>query len=178
MWTAPITIAAPAAEPIELAAAKEFLRIDLSDTSFDAELVLAIAGIRDEVERITGTRLVEQTLQLGADTFADLLRLPIGPVLRVTEIAYEDRSGAMQIIDPVTYELTGADLDRGLRTRVGQSWPSDARPAAGAIRVTVVVGYEVLPPSIAIPLLRAVKAEFEGTAIALEPMLVNCRIWL
>jgi len=182
MWASAVTVAGPEAEPVSLEAAKEFLRIDADDDSFDAELTMTIAGVRDDVERITSTRLITQTVQLAADEFADLLQLPIGPVQEVVSIAYDDLAGAEHVLAPARYELVGAGLVRGVRCTVGNDWPNDLRRATGTIRVTLKVGHgdgaEDLPQSLYVAMLRAVKAEFEGTPIALAAMLDNHRIWL
>jgi len=182
MWSSAVTVSGPEAEPVPLDVAKEFLRIDADDDTHDTTLEITIAGVRDDVERLTGTRLITQDVVVAADDFSDLRHLPIGPIEAIASIVYDDVEGAEQTIDPQRYELFGGGLQHGIRTRAGQGWPQDVRRAAGAIRVTATVGYgpteHDIPQGLYLTLLRAVKAGFEGQPFALELMLSNYRIWL
>lgn len=181
MWASPITVAAPAVEPVDLASAKEFLRIDADDTSFDVELASTIAGVRSEIERISSTRLITQTVELIADSFADLAHLPIGPAQSIVSIEYQDAVGAPQAIAPADVELTGACLEQGMCPVAGKTWPSGA-VRARSIRITIAVGYgddrAAVPEDLIITLLRGIRAMFDDYAIDLAPMLTNHRIWL
>lgn len=182
MWAPAITIDAPAAEPLELAAVKEFLRIDADDTTFDTELIGYIAGVRDDAEAISGTRLITQTVELRADSFADLLRLPIGPVQSVTGFTYLDAAGVEQtLVAGADFELFGAVLQQGLRPVFGATWPAGAMRASSIV-IDAVVGYGPtgadLPQSLYIALLRAVRGLRDDKPISLEHLLNNHRIWL
>lgn len=182
MWAAAVTTVAPVAEPVTLVAAKEFCRIDADDDTFDTELTALIAGVRDDVESFTGTRLIDQTVELRADSFADIIRFPIGPVSAVSELHFTDAAGDEQTLSAETdFELFGAGLASGLRPKFGRTWPAGAI-RAGAVRCVVQVGYGAsgpdLPPSLYAVLLRAIRAEFDGKALPLEQLLDNHRIWL
>jgi len=178
-WSAAVTITPPAAEPIDTETAKVFLRIDGDDQ--DAEIAVYVAGARAEVERVTSTRLIEQTVELSADSFADLDHLPIGPVISVTSVAFRDSAGAPTTIDSAVYERFGAGLENGIRPVPGATWPG-AGTMKGAITVRLVVGYgasiDALPADLVLALYKVLRAEAEGTPAALDEQLVNHRIWL
>jgi len=180
MWQLPITVTPAAAEPILLADAKEYLRIDAGDTGFDSELAVHISSARERAEVTTGTRLITQVVEVRADSFADLAHLPIGPVQTLDEIRYLDSAGAEQLLDPLLYELQGAELNRAVAPAIGTSWPS-AYVRAGAVRVVLTVGYgddgAAVPPAIMIAMLREIRAVFDDTSFDIEPLLRSFRIW-
>lgn len=181
MWTPAVTITPPTAEPITLAAAKEFLRLDAEDDGFDSEVDEYIADVRDEAERISSTRLISQTVEVGCSCFADLASLPIGPVASVTSVKYLDTAGVEQTLSGSAYELFGAGLAKGVRLTVGSSWPA-LRPCVGAVRVRLAVGYGAggsdLPPTVRVALLRALRGRFDDKSVDLGLLLTNDRIWL
>lgn len=191
-WSSAITVAEPIKEPISVDQAKEFVSIDSDVGEFDALLASFIEAARSHVEAVTGTRLVEQTIELLADEWSDLTTLPIGPVMDVVSIGYDDPQGVGQTLDANAYELTGAGFERGIRTKVGYRWPSGIRRATGAIRVRLTVGYGSLPAPIKAALLLMVSDQFAfresgvvGTVTAemkssmrVDALLGNYRIWL
>ncbi len=191
-WSAAVTTAAPAAEPITVDQAKEFVSIDAGEAEFDTLLTSFIAAARGYLQSVTGTRLVEQTVELQADSWSDLAHLPIGPVTDIVSIKYDDFDGVEQTIADTVYELAGAGLERGIRLRVGQTWPTDKRGVSGAIRVSLTVGYDTLPPELETALLVMVSDQFAfresgviGTVAAavkssmqVDGLIANHRIWL
>lgn len=191
-WSAAVTTAAPAAEPITLDQAKEFVSIDPAEDEFDTLLTGFIAAARGHLQSVTGTRLVEQTVELQADSWTDLAHLPIGPVSAVASIAYDDAEGAEQAVAGTVYELTGSGLSRGIRLQVDQSWPTDKRQATGSIRVTLTVGYETVPPELETALLLMVSDQFAfresgavgmtaasiRSSMSIDALTANHRIWL
>lgn len=191
-WSSAVLIAEPGEEPISVDQAKEFVSIDADVEEFDALLSSFIEAARGHVEAVTSTRLVEQTIELQADEWSDLLALPIGPVSEVVSISYEDALGVAQSVDANAYELTGAGLARGIRTKVGHGWPHGIRHAVGVIRVRLTVGYESLPAPIKAALLLMVSDQFAfresgvvgastsdmKSSMQVNALLGNHRIWL
>ncbi|WP_370189258.1 hypothetical protein [Qipengyuania sp.] len=191
-WSAAVTTVEPAEEPITLDQVKEFVSIDATEAEFDTLLGGFIAAARGHLQAITGTRLVVQTVELQADSWSDLLCLPIGPVSDVVSVKYDDVDGVEQTIADTVYELTGAGLARGIRTKVGEGWPNSVRSVSGAIRVALTVGYDTLPPELETALLLMVSDQFAfresgvvGMAAAtikssmqLDGLIMNHRIWL
>lgn len=177
MWLPPVTTVAPAAEPVSLAEAKQYLRIDAAD--LDIEVGGFIKAARAQIEAITSTRLITQTVELRASGFCDLDQLPIGPVQAVTAISYIDPQGAVQAL--AGYELFGAGLSWGIRPALNTAWPS-ARAGRGVIMVTARVGYgatgEDLPQGVKYAHLGLIRAMSDRTGADVDHWLVNHRIWL
>lgn len=181
MWSAPTVTAEPATTPIDLAAAKEFLRIEADDTTFDVELQVLVGDAIGHVEAVTSTRAITQTVQIAADSFADLAALPIGPVREIVSVSYTGTDGIAVTFDGAAIELFGMGLAMGIRPVFGTAWPMPAR-REGVITVTLVVGYGddagAVPAVIIATMLRLVKAGFDGKPFDPQPALVNDRIWL
>lgn len=183
MWAKPVTIVAPAEEPISLAQAKQFLRLDEDEVGFDDELALHVAGARGRVESVTGTRLIHQTVQIRADSFSDLDLLPIGPIASLIDISYVDTAGDVQSLDLDTVEIFGDELEMGIRP-VSGTWSSLVSPhfRGGRVTVRAIVGYgadgDAIPASVRTGLLLQVRALFDDTIVDLDPWIVNDRIWL
>lgn len=191
-WSSAVTVAEPTEEPVSIEQVKEFVSIEADVDEFDALLGSFIEAARGHVEAVTGTRLVEQTIDLLADEWSDLATLPIAPIMDIVSIGYDDAQGVGQTLDPDGYELTGAGFERGIRTKVGHGWPHGIRRAAGAIRVRLTVGYRSLPAPIKAALLLMVSDQFAfresgvmGTvtsemksSMRVDALLGNYRIWL
>ncbi|MCZ4341522.1 head-tail connector protein [Sphingomonadaceae bacterium G21617-S1] len=138
MWYPAFTTGAPTGEVVDLESAKLFLRVDGDDE--DSFIAGAIAAAIQHVESYTGTRLLEQTVELRAGAFADLNHLPIGPIRSISAITYLDFQGVAQTMAPERYSLCGAGLERGIRPAFAVTWPSTWR-VADALTVTAIVGY-------------------------------------
>ena len=191
-WSPAITVAEPIGEPISVDQAKEFVSIEADVSEFDLLLGSFIEAARGQVEAVTGTRLVGQTIELLADEWRDLLALPIGPASDIVSISYDDVHGNGQTLDAAVYELTGAGLARGIRPKVGHGWPTGLRRSGGVIRVRLTVGYATLPPSIKAALLLMVSDQFAfresgivgaatsdvKSSMRVDMLLANYRIWL
>lgn len=190
MWAPAITTTEPPpAEPVSLDEAKGFVVVETD--ADDVLLGMLIAGARKHVEDVTGTRLAVQTLELHADSFADLARLPTGPITAVSKVVYDDVTGVEQTIDAADYELFGAGLDRGIRPAFGKTWPVGAL-RVGAVRVTATAGYANLPVPLKLAMLLVIgdfyanretvsvgqSAQAIPTSVRLDDMLANYRIWL
>ena len=191
MWSAPVTIAGPLAEPVSLAQAKAFVSVDAEETTFDGQLGAFVMAAREQLEVVTGVRVAPVTLELGARCWGDLARLPVGPVTAVTGIVWDDTAGTAQVLDPAAYELCGAGLSRGIRRKVGASWPGGVRPVEGAIRVTVEAGFEPIPGPLWTAILLMVGDLFAHretavvgtvsakvlTSMQVDHLIANYRIW-
>tara|TARA_B110001454_G_scaffold166361_1_gene156219 strand:+ start:110 stop:658 length:549 start_codon:yes stop_codon:yes gene_type:complete len=181
MWLSPVTTTAPEAEPVDLAKAKQYLRIDAGDESFDDEVETFIAASRAEIEQICNTRMITQDVLLATSSFSDLEHLPIGPVQEIVSIEYLDAAGDEQLLAAENYELVPGVLDAQIIKVPGFVWPVIA-DRADAVRVTAKVGYgdagTDVPRDLYFVILQAIRAKFDGREIALEHMLVNHRIWL
>ena len=79
-------LAGPAEEPVSLAEARAFLRVD--DTAEDGLITTLIGAARLHVEGVTGRALLAQSWRVVLDAWPDdrQVRLPVTPFMAVTEI--------------------------------------------------------------------------------------------
>lgn len=91
-------LAGPAEEPVSLAEAKAFLRLD--STSEDALVTTLIAAARLHVEGTTGRALVRQGWRAVLDAWPAerVVRLPVAPLLELTEIRVFDEQDDEHVI--------------------------------------------------------------------------------
>lgn len=132
------TLVAPATEPVTVAEAKAWLRIDGSDD--DASIAGLIAAARARIERATGRLMVEQTVELRLPAFSAALVLPRSPVSEIMSVKYVDEAGELQTLDADTYIADLADEAPSITPAYGLTWPS-TRVQAGAVIITAVCGY-------------------------------------
>lgn len=130
----------PSGEPVTLAAAKVWCRVDADDRARDAELAALVADARDHCESATGLQLVSAAWRLSLDCWGDggVIRLPRAPLQAVTSVTYTDTTGASQALSASAYQ---ADTARGvIAPAYGYTWPA-ARDDLGAVRVDFVSGF-------------------------------------
>jgi uncharacterized phiE125 gp8 family phage protein len=129
----------PVNEPVSLALAKEWLRVDTGDTSQDNILAVTIAAARQAVEDYLNRALITQTLtwvMAGFDTRAPIW-LPRIKASSITSITTHDgKVGAADtLVSSADYELVeGTKI-----IRRGSGWT--AGQAEAAATVVYVAGY-------------------------------------
>lgn len=86
-------LAGPAEEPVSLAEAKAFLKVD--GDAEDALITTLIGAARLHVEGVTGKALLAQSWRIVLDDWPEggVVKLPVSPLISVTEIAATDESG-------------------------------------------------------------------------------------
>jgi len=96
----------PAAEPVTLAEAKAFLKLDSGDE--DALVSTLVTAARLHVEGATGRALISQSWRLVLDRWpvSRTIRLAVGPLIGLTAITAYDEDG-----EPETLPLTGVLWD-------------------------------------------------------------------
>lgn len=163
MWYPP-KVVTPPTDPISVEDAKRQCVVlhDDDDGLFEGY----IAAARDYVEKYTGTPLAPQTVEIKCDSFADMARLPVAPVLSVA-ISYIDTAGEEQTLTDDLYELRADGLDASAIPAYGKQWPV---PRHGSrITVTADVGYEQLPASIRHAMLLWISDAYEQRENAATP---------
>lgn len=102
-------LAGPQLEPISVAEAKLFLRID--DDAENEVIAALITTARLHVERLTRRIVIEQTWRFYLDDLPEscLVELGIGPVRDVLQVIAYDREGEPTMVSPEDYvvDLTG-----------------------------------------------------------------------
>lgn len=133
-------ITAPSVEPISLAQAKAWLRVDDDITDQDAVITMLIKSMREYAENLTGRTFVQRTLELTLPHFPHVIELPNPPLISVTHIKYYDTDGALQTLDSSVYEVDSYREPGLVRPAYLQSWES-TRYVFNAVQVRYEAGY-------------------------------------
>lgn len=91
-------IAGPASEPISLAEAKAYLRID--DAAEDGLIGTLISAARMHVESLTGKALLEQSWRVVLDAWPKdrMVKLPVAPLVSLTSVtAFDEQDDAVAV---------------------------------------------------------------------------------
>jgi len=149
-WEFNYEITTPAAtDPVSLATAKAFARIDdtgdaTADTENDTIVTELITAATNVFEGQTGRALVLQTWTAWLDCSPQsyVLQLNKGRIDSITSIKGYDQEGNATTLDSSAYEL---DSDNGRVGLVGSNtWPSSTR-GFKAFAVEYVAGYNTIP---------------------------------
>lgn len=136
-------LAGPATEPVSLAEAKAFLRID--DTAEDGLITTLIGAARLHVEGITGKALLAQSWRIVLDDWPEngAVRLPVTPMIAVTAITATDTNGATHDLALEQFLL---DAGRLIVPRVVVGMP--ALQERQGIEIDYVAGYGAEPEDV------------------------------
>lgn len=132
-------VTAPVAEPVTLAEAKAWCKVDHSDD--DALITSLNVAARDRLEHETRRQFVTATWRLTLPRFSGPIRLPKPPFQSASSITYVDPAGATQTVTASWY-TAAADPDGGLIV-LGEnySWPDVLPNRVDAVTVQFVAGY-------------------------------------
>ena len=167
--TRPLLLAGPAVEPVSLAEAKAWLKIDGAD---EDDLVGAlVTSARLVVEGATRRMLITQSWRLVRDDWprGPALDLPLAPLRAIDAISVIDSAGVARTLAPASYRID-ANADSA-RLCFNETPPAPGR--AGGIEIDVTVGYGAAPASVPAPLRQAILALaarwFENRGDAMAP---------
>lgn len=175
-------VTAPAAEPLSLADAKSFLRVEHGDD--DAVITALIAAARSHVEAMTRCALITQTWRLVLDRWPDGGRIAprIGPLRTVAAVRVFTAAGEASEIDP---EIFAIDAAAGALAAPAWSLPVPGRSRAG-IELDLEVGYGTASdvPQRLLQAIRMLVAHWYenrgliaiGSSVAMMPASVNAMI--
>jgi len=149
----PLALTPPAAEPVSLSEAKEFLRLDQSDE--DDLIVTLVTAARLMIEAACGRMLVDQTWRILLDRWPDdnEIRLPLSPVSAIMAARVYDAAGMAQPVPAGALSLD-AQADPPLIRIVG-AVPAIGR-ARSAIEIDIVAGYGAVATAVPALLRQAV----------------------
>ncbi len=150
-----ILLSGPAAEPITLAEAKTYLRIDHDDE--DGEITALIAAARAQIENTTCRALITQGWRITRDTWpidGRLVLMP-APVQTLTAARIVRLDNSAQDIDVNLFTLDGAAAPAILGFCPG-ALPVSDRPVAG-IELDIAAGYGDAADDVPSPLRQAIK---------------------
>ncbi len=144
----------PAVEPLTLAEAKSWLRLETTDE--DATVAALIPAARQAVEAASGRRLISQGWRITLDAWPEttVVRLPLAPLAAVTVVRVLAADGTATVLATSAY---GADLAGSPpRLLLLAPPPPPGRIAAG-IEIDVTAGYGPLATDVPAPLRQAVR---------------------
>lgn len=148
-----ILLTAPAVEPLSLAEAKAFLRVEHGDD--DDVIAALIAGARLYVEGQTRRALVTQTWRLVRDAWPQRGRIGVRPApLRTLDaVRVYDSATTAQAVDVAAFVVDAAG---GSLTFAPWALPHPLRSAAG-IELDVTCGYGDAATDVPEPLRQAIR---------------------
>jgi len=140
-WSAATVTVSAADLPVTVATVKERCGIDTAHD--DAILQMMIEEVVAVVEQTCNLSVSQKTLVAQCDGWADLERLPDGPVKPGSKpiITYTLPDGEEAVLDPATYRLKSDGLNARLVPLT--SWPQAHRGAP--VTITYEVGFAELP---------------------------------
>jgi uncharacterized phiE125 gp8 family phage protein len=143
----------PAVEPLSLAEAKRFLRIDHGDD--DALVQSLIKAARQRIEARTGRALIAQDWRIVTDAWPSggRLALPVLPARAVAAVRVIDWLGAAQAFSPPVYNLV-AGTEPPVLDASALPQPGKARDG---IEIDVAAGYGPSAADVPEPLRQAMR---------------------
>jgi uncharacterized phiE125 gp8 family phage protein len=150
-----ILLTPPAVEPVALADAKAYLRVEHSDD--DAVISALIAGARSHVEAQTRRALITQSWRLVRDTWPGDGRIAVvpSPLRQITAARVYRLDGSTQTLDLQAF-VSDLSATPSIISFLSWSLPVPGRPVAG-IEIDVEVGYGNAPSNAPEPLWQAIK---------------------
>ncbi len=149
----PVLINGPALEPVTLAEAKAWLRVDVND---EDDLISAlITSARLIVESTARRMLLTQTWRLVMDAWPEggVVKIPFSPFQALNAVRVYDINNVAQLVAPASYVLTPSPYGARL-VFIGMA-PVPGRPFAG-IEIDIVLGFGDAAGTVAAPLRRAI----------------------
>ncbi len=149
----PLALTPPALEPVSLAQARDFLRLDA--TTEDELLATLITAARLLIEASAGRMLIAQHWRVVLDRWpiGGQIRLPLSPVSAITAARVYDGLGVARPVEPASLTLDALADPPAVRL-VGEV-PEIGR-ARGAIEIDVVAGFGAAAEDVPAPLRQAV----------------------
>ncbi|KLU64022.1 phage gp6-like head-tail connector protein [Desulfosporosinus acididurans] len=136
-----------AAEPMTLAEAKNFLRVDLDDD--DAFISSLVSSARDYCESATMRALGTESFELVLEDFPsdrDFIEIPRPPLQNIISAQYKDCYGVMRDIDPETIILDYDSEPGRIVLAYNRFWPIYIPWPAGAVIINFTAGYNAANP--------------------------------
>ena len=141
----------PAYEPVSLAQAREWLRLESDDTANTAVLQLLIRAMREDAENLTHRAFVSRQLRLNLETwptchtYGSRIELPFPPLITVDSFKYVDTDGTLQTLAASQYSVHDEAEPAFIIPAYQVTWPT-IRQVPDAIQITFTAGYAVGSP--------------------------------
>jgi uncharacterized phiE125 gp8 family phage protein len=150
-----VLLTPPALEPLSLAEAKAWLRVEHDDD--DALIAALIASARTHIEKKTRRALVAQTWRIVRDAWPASGRIEAypAPLRQVMAARVYDSAGTAQSIDAEAFTIDSAAAP-GVIAFAPYALPRPGRAVAG-IEIDVEAGYGVTASDVPEPLKHAIR---------------------
>jgi uncharacterized phiE125 gp8 family phage protein len=153
----------PTTLPIQLAAIKDHLRIEDSETVYDGDLTDLIRTAAEWIEANCHITLISTEYLCYFDTFPESgeLRLPLHPVSAIEEILYYDVDGASTEL--TTYQADLIDIPAKIYPAINATFPDTQAEKINAVSVELTAGYginETFVPQLAKHLIKLLVAHW------------------
>jgi uncharacterized phiE125 gp8 family phage protein len=150
-----ILLDGPAVEPVSLAEAKAYLRVEHEDD--DDTIAALIAGARIHVEAQTRRALITQTWRLSRDAWPANGRIAVlpAPLRELVAVQIYKSDGATQAIDVAAFAADKTSAPAVLAFERG-ALPAPGR-LVGGIELDIEVGYGDAPSDVPEPLRQAIR---------------------
>jgi uncharacterized phiE125 gp8 family phage protein len=154
-------IAPPPLEPVSLADAKAWLRVEHADE--DDLISGLVVAARERVESHVGRALVTRRVRERRDDWAvggrlaacgSQFRLGLAPVTQVYHVKVYAADDSETVLDPANYYVDVVSTPARLALRGGGIWPIPGRAADG-VEIEYDAGYGEDPASVPRPLVEA-----------------------
>lgn len=160
-------VTGPTSEPVTLAEAKLYCRIDTDDDNTLVESLIESA--RHRLENLTRRQMMSATYELILDEFpsGDQIELPGSPLVSVTSVAYLDTNGASQTLTVDDEYVVDIKSEPGrIFLPDGETWPS-TESRLNTVTITYTNGYAsaaLVPAPLKMWLLMAVSTMYDNRA--------------
>lgn len=132
-------ITAPTSEPISLAEAKLYLKVDVIDD--DSLITSLITACRQQCEQIMGRSIMPQTWEKVLDDFPEAIELLYPRIISVTSVKYIDpTTGNELVLSPTLWTLDKDSEPGWVLPAYNIVWPVPLY-VANSVRVRYVAGY-------------------------------------
>jgi uncharacterized phiE125 gp8 family phage protein len=145
----------PTFEPVTLAQAKLWCKVEDDQTEEEAVLLMLIKAMREYAENLTGRHFVERTMEMALPYFPPSvcpIELPFPPCQGLQYITYIDTDGVQQRIEgsPTQWQEDYISEPARIVPLYMEAWPQTRR-VLNAVRLVYVSGYssmDAIPKSL------------------------------
>jgi uncharacterized phiE125 gp8 family phage protein len=134
--------------PITLAAVKDHLRIEQSETVYDTELTSLIRTAQEWIFATCHLSLTMAEYEISFDKFPcgrDPLKLPLYPIINIIVAEYEKPDGTIGAVEPQEDFIQAPSV---LVPQPGEEWPEVKQEKIGAVRIELEAGYGATESSV------------------------------
>lgn len=144
-------ISSAGAPSIMLSEVKDYLRVPGSDE--DSVIAAMIASACDLIGEYSGRVLAVETWKIMSPGFLGAVKLPKSPLIAITEIGYNDTSGAALTANLDDFSTIIGDDWGYISPKSGKTWPAGDTSRLDGASITFTAGYSVLPDALRVAVL-------------------------